>query len=291
MNPDPAVPPDDLGELMCALLDGELAPDEQERVERFVAGSPAAQTELAALSAVRSLVRDLPAVDPPFGFYERLLRPDRSTRHQRHTGARVGAALAVAAAAVVLIIGVTPAADSVVPPVEAFAQRHVQMDPATAGSGTEPSPDQGPTDFTPMAADQLDEMGAPAELAGQFRRVSGYRSGGTRTLHLMYTDGTVMVSVYEQTGLVSWESLPGGTMVQVDGAPAWTSERDREAVMVVERGPIVYTVIAQMSPDSHDEMVALADGLPAAADPSLVDRAANGCRSVAAQFSLGMSDS
>ncbi len=286
------VPPDDLGELLSALLDGELTPDEETRVERFIADSPAVQEELAAVAAVRSLVRDLPAVDPPFGFYERMLRPAGSARGRRHTGIKVISAVAVAAAAFVLVIGVTPVADSVVPPVAAFADRHVQMDPTTAASGAGPqTADPASGDFTPVPADELDDMGAPAELAGQFHRVSGYQSGGTRTVHLVYSDGHVMVSVYEQAGLVSWDRLSGGTMVDLDGEPAWTSERDQEAVMVVERGPVVYTVIAQKSSASQDEMTALAGALPTAEDPSLVDRAGNGCRSVATQFSLGLSGS
>jgi len=115
MSPDErAVGADDWRDLLSALLDGELEPDEEARVRDLVAASPKAQEELAGLVHVRTLVRDLPAVDPPFGFYERLLLAERPARAHRHTGAKVVSALAAAAAAIVLIVGITPATDSAI---------------------------------------------------------------------------------------------------------------------------------------------------------------------------------
>lgn len=64
----------DRGELLSALLDGELTPAEEAEVRAWLDTDPDARADLEALAAVRSAVRALPAVDPPFGFYERMLR-------------------------------------------------------------------------------------------------------------------------------------------------------------------------------------------------------------------------
>lgn len=285
---DATMPPDDWRDLLSALLDGELEAGDEARVRDLVAGSPEAQEELAALAQVRTWVRDLPAVDPPFGFYERLLQPARAERRPRHIGAKVASAIAVAAAAIVLIVGITPAADSVVPPVAAYASRHMEMDPtAEPASVTEPASE--PMDFAPVPDDTLDAMGAPVVLTGEFHRMSGYQSDDG-AVHLVYSDGTLMVSVYEQVGIVAWDRLPDGDMTEVGGSPAWTMAGDAEEVMVLERGTMVYTVVAQRAGGAHDEMVAMAVELPAPGDPSLVDRFAGSCRSVAARFSMGTSE-
>ena len=288
-------PPEDWRELLSALLDGELDPATEARVRDLLAGSPDAQDELAALVQVRTALRDLPPVDPPFGFYERLLRP---ARRPSHIGAKVGGALAAAAAAVVLIVGITPATDSVVPPVAAYAERHLEMEPiaatteapatttTTSTTAAAPSDDM---DFAPLPDAELDAMGTPAELSGAFHRMSGYQSSDG-AMHLVYSDGDLMVSVYEQVGVVAWDRLPTGTMMQVEGQKAWTMVGDDEEVMVFERGPLVYTVVAQVTSGAHDDMMAMAVELPEGTDPSMFDRFRTSCRSVAARFSMGTTE-
>lgn len=289
MSLDDRLPPDDWRDLLSALLDGELAPDEEERVRDLVATSPEAQDELAELARVRTLVRDLPAVDPPFGFYERLLRsPTAPPARRAFTWAKAGGALAVAAAAVVVIVGVTPATDRIVPPVEAYAARHLEMDPI---SSTTPAtaPEADAAAFTPVDDGELDAMGAPDDLADGFERMSGYQ-GSDGALHLVFSDGAVMVSVYEQVGEVAWDRLPSGTMSQMGETKVWTMVGDAEEIMVFERGMAVYTVVADVDTDAHDEMVELATDLPPGADPTMVDRLRSGCRSVVARFSMGATE-
>ena len=294
---DPTPPTDDWRDLLSALLDGELDPAEEARVRDLVADSPDAQDELAALVQVRTMVRDLPPVDPPFGFYERMLRP---AKRPSHVGAKVGGALAAAAAAVVLIVGITPATDSVVPPVAAYAERHLEMEPisatseapapttttSTAAAAAAPDDDMG---FAPVPDAELDAMGMPTELSGAFHRMSGYQSTDG-AMHLVYSDGDLMVSVYEQVGVVAWDRMPTGDMVQVEGQKAWSMVGDDEEVMVFERGPVVYTVVAQVTSDAHDDMMAVAVELPDGSDPSMFDRFRTSCRSVAARFSLGTAE-
>lgn len=101
-----------LGDLVSALLDGELAAPQEAGARTHLAGCPDCTRELAAVGQARSWVRGLPQVDPPFGFYERIV-PDRrpalvGAAFGDRTALRRRAALAAlgAAAAAVTVLGV-----------------------------------------------------------------------------------------------------------------------------------------------------------------------------------------
>ena len=81
------------GDLLSAYLDGELAPGEQQGVRAHLDECAECRRELQYISEARTFVRDLPPVDPPFGFFERMLRP-------RHRWARASVAALTGAAAV-----------------------------------------------------------------------------------------------------------------------------------------------------------------------------------------------
>jgi hypothetical protein len=260
------------------------------------------------LERVRRMVRDLPEVDPPFGFYERLASPRRRARW--YGPGAVGAFVA-AAAAIVLIVGLTPVADSIVPPVNAYAERHMHMitpAPTQGPSGASPAdprpggslPSAGSVtpgsavlppvtsarsttggSFDAVPAADLDRMGAPAQVGGTYTRMGGYQSDAG-VLHVMYSNGKVEISVYEQSGTVAWDALPSsGSRLSVGGDDAWAMNSDREEVMVVERDTTVYTVVAV---GGHDEMMTVVQALPDPPPPSMVDRAHQACRSVVEHF-------
>jgi anti-sigma factor RsiW len=94
---------------LSGLLDGQLAAADEQVVRAHVARCPACAAELRQVETARSWVRGLPAVDPPFGFYERLL----DTRRRRRWAA---ASLVAAAAASVAFVGVLPAREAPVKP-------------------------------------------------------------------------------------------------------------------------------------------------------------------------------
>ena len=108
-----------LGDLLSALLDGELAPPEEAAVRTHLQACPNCSGELQRVETARRLVRALPAVDPPFGFLERLvvspprLGRHRTSSHRRRAGV---AALAASAAAAIGLLGLAPPRDAPVTP-------------------------------------------------------------------------------------------------------------------------------------------------------------------------------
>lgn len=119
-----------LGDTLSALLDGELSPPEQETARAHLASCPACTEELAAVGQARSWLRGLPQVDPPFGFYERILL-DRPVSRPAPFGVspslrrRAGLAALSAAAAAVTVLGVgSPAARPVNPSMPQLVEAH-----------------------------------------------------------------------------------------------------------------------------------------------------------------------
>jgi anti-sigma factor RsiW len=113
-----------LGDSLSALLDGELSRPHEEAARAHLAVCPDCAEELVAVQQARSWVRGLPPVDPPFGFYERILRGaplmPRSAFRRRAVTAALGAA---AAAATVLGVG-SPSPRPVSPSVAQLVEAH-----------------------------------------------------------------------------------------------------------------------------------------------------------------------
>ena len=120
---------DHLGDLLSALLDGEMAPWQADAARVHMASCPACATELDAVGGARSWVRGLPPVDPPFGLYERMLR-------SRHRWARAGVAALTAGAAVSIgmVAFSSPREAPVSPPVARLVDAHT----ATASVAGDP---------------------------------------------------------------------------------------------------------------------------------------------------------
>ena len=119
-----------LGDALSALLDGELPIAQADQARAHLAACPTCAHELSAVTQARAWVRALPPVEPPLGFYERML-VDRREPVTAPFGARstlrrrAGLAALGAAAAAVTVLGVgSPAAQPVSPAVPRLVEAH-----------------------------------------------------------------------------------------------------------------------------------------------------------------------
>lgn len=117
-----------LGDLLSALLDGELAPSMAATARAHVEACPACSGELEDVRTARSWVRGLPPAEPPAGFYERMLReePPGVLRPVRTASTRkkVLAFAGSAAAAVALVSVAAPRQSPVSPSVNRMVEAH-----------------------------------------------------------------------------------------------------------------------------------------------------------------------
>jgi anti-sigma factor RsiW len=130
------------GDLLSALVDGELTHVEEQGVRAHLNECAECRRELQFISDARTLVRDLPAVDPPFGFFERMLRP-------RHRWARAGVAALTGAAAVSVAVMafVAPREPHVSPNVARFANAHTASASTSGDPISEMTPAAVPVSF------------------------------------------------------------------------------------------------------------------------------------------------
>lgn len=114
-----------LGDALSALLDGELAAAQEEVARAHLARCPECAQELVAVRDARTWLRTLPPVDPPFGFYERLLLDGGRLQIPANLRRRAGLAALGAAAAAVTVLGVgSPSTRPVSPAVPRLVEAH-----------------------------------------------------------------------------------------------------------------------------------------------------------------------
>jgi anti-sigma factor RsiW len=115
-----------LGDLLSALLDGELPRSAQEAARLHLAGCPSCRAEMDDVRVAQGWVQGLPAAEPPFGFLERLTLqpPDEIGRRQPPRWLGV-AALAASAAAAFGLLGVAPPQQAPIrPSVDRMVEAH-----------------------------------------------------------------------------------------------------------------------------------------------------------------------
>ncbi|MEV4259102.1 MucB/RseB C-terminal domain-containing protein [Spirillospora sp. NPDC049652] len=128
--------------------------------------------------------------------------------------------------------------------------------PTTAGRMT---PVPAEVQLTSAQIDELRQDGwpvprrLPGRLALYDARRSTVRSGG-EALHLSYSDGLAVVSVFVQHGGLDARGLNGWTREKVDGRTAYRRDTVRNWV-VEQRGDYVYTVLTD-APESTAAAVA-----------------------------------
>lgn len=232
------------GDLLSALLDGELTADEAIAVCGHVGACAACATELQDVRDARRLLRELPAVEPPFGFLDTLGR--------RHRRAPVLAAASIAAAAAIAVAVIAPWQDASPDgtDIEVALEHHDSTVEALENEGVlEAAPERLESGFTatPTTAKrqeraELDEVfDAPAQLDA-YELVAIYDAPDG--IHLLYRRGPYALSVFEREGEIDFADLPdGGTSMRIGDHRAWRWDDHTDGrVLVIDADGVVYTV-------------------------------------------------
>jgi anti-sigma factor RsiW len=258
-----------LDDVLSAYLDDELTPVERVEVEAHLAACAECRSDLEAEAGVRRLVRELPAVDPPFGFYERILRqgPGAGQAPEKKRRLRFGLAnIAGAAAAWLLILGVVnvnSAEGSVEPAPASYVNAHASV-----------APDLQATEDPAAAARAQATYDAPERLAGTYRLVAAIVDDDG-TPQLVYTDGRRTVSMFLRPGRLNLDALPSDTeRVEVNGVWAYQVPTAQGAVVFVQRSGIV-VILVGADPDRAASDVAESDGPRTDEHESMLDRVAD----------------
>lgn len=135
-----------------------------------------------------------------------------------------------------------------------------------------------PIDVPPIEPDESDPVGRlegiyrdPASAGDRFELLS-------RTIdvegnaHLLYGDGLLTVSVFEEPGALDWSAVPpGGVATRVDGVRALRYERPIGTTYLWERGGVVYTAVSD-APES--QILGVAESVSTGRESNVVARLA-----------------
>lgn len=216
---------------------------------------------------VRRLLRGLPEVSPPDGFFDDLIR----SRHRRaRVVAGVGLAAALVAGAVVVGHATGITGHDGAPELAQMADRHrtvLTVDIRSIG-GRMPA-DEVPAPFQ-----------APEEL-GVLERDMAVRHPDD-VVQVVYAGAGGYVSLFEQVGDVADDAMPEGLVpIGVEGIEAW---RSADGAIVVRRAHMVYVLVGAMDPDEVDAVVA---DLPDARPMGLARRIGEAMDDLVNTFGLG----
>jgi anti-sigma factor RsiW len=254
----PPAPPDHPEELLSAYLDDELTPAERAYVDDHLATCARCRADLAEEREVRSAVRDLPAVEPPYGFYDRILRDGPADAEPKKRRFTFGVANLVAtAAAWVLVLGVAnlnSGGGSVSPSANDYVAAHASVLPGFGGgSGSK---------------QQAQRYDVPDRLAGTYELVGEVDTRGYP--QLVYSDGAKTLSVFVRPGHLDESALPtDATPVQVNGAMAWSVPSDGSEAIFLQRPGVVVVIVGPALDEAASEMAST--GPKADGDESLLD--------------------
>jgi len=251
--------PDDL---LSAHLDGELDPEAAREVEAHLAGCRGCREARDALVEARSLLRGLPAEDASpviDGFL---------ARHRQ--AIRAGGGFVAAAALVLLALGLSAAThrEAVVPDVAALVAAHEAADPEAVGD---------------VRREHVAPYAAPPGLIGSrvsLSRMAAY--DGTDVGAVVYRDGPMAVTVYQEPGRLDWSRLPAGEVERIAGEPVWFGPGE-PVVAVAQKGDLVVTVVS----DDRAGALTAVGGLPEWRRAAAWDRLHDACQRLTEVFALG----
>lgn len=243
-----------LDEELSAYLDGELDEAGYQHAYYHLSTCDGCRTQLDALSAIRTTIRNAPPVEPPFGFIDRVVRQQR-----RRPFAPVAMTVLGLAAVWLLILGILAGGSlRVEPPVADIAAAQAGFEPGDAAGGG--SFQANAIEFVPADRDDMPaEFQAPEELDdGEYD--AGFEAVNRDGWLVVYEVDGESVAVYQQLGDYRSGSLPsGGERFEIDGAPAWRGAIEGRNAVVVQRGGMTYTIVGEAD---VDDLVNIAEELP-----------------------------
>ena len=274
----PPPPPEHPEELLSAYLDGELTADERASVEEHLASCAPCRAELEEERDIRTAVRSLAPVDPPFGFYERILREGPADPAQpKKRRFKFGMANLVAtAAAWILVLGVANLnshGGSVSPSANDYVAAHASVLPNfLGGSG-------GAFAGSKQAA----RYDVPDRLAGTYQLVGEVDTRGYP--QLIYTDGQKYLSVFVRPGHLDQSELPrDAAPVQVNGSMAWSVPSDGSEAIFLQRPGVVVVIVGPAQDQAASDMASSAP--QADGDDTVVDHLRGAAEGLLQTFGL-----
>ena len=215
---------------------------------------------------MRRLLRGLPEVDPPDGWFDDLIR---SRRRRARAIALAGLAAAGMVGAMV-VAQATGIYGDVEPAMDDLADRHEEVMAVSASSirGEMPA-DEVPAPYQ-----------APARVGDLERGMAVWH--GDDLVQLVYASDGHYVSVFEQVGdfdidAVAVDLTPAG----VAGVDAWWAD---DGSLVVRRRDVVYVIVGDLDPD---EVRAVVVDLPDARPMGMSRRIGDAMDDLVTAFGLG----
>ena len=256
------------GDLLSALLDGELSVAEADQVEAHVRECAGCARELEETRQARAMVRGLGDVDPP-SWLETVANP-----HRRRISRPLQALVSVAASAGVLLLassGVGPSAFSP-RPADAVDRHAATVTALGVSRGTAMAADTTPTTAKTRDPRSFDApLRTPPPALGGYRFVAAFEAGDG--VHALYRAGSYGLSIFAAPGRVDWGALPEGQGTRMDivgrAGWRWDAEPSLGRVVVYEDGGMVVTVVAD---EPGDTALAIAELLPEPRDLSTRQR-------------------
>lgn len=248
-------------EALSAHVDGELDAATEAWVVEHLDGCADCRRATDELVEARSMLRGLPPEDAA-PVIEGFL-----ARHRRVV--RLGVAFVVVAGSVLAVVGVTASTEHrrLVPDVAALVDGHVEQ----AHGG-----------MAGMERQERSDYAAPPGLLGSSVQLSRQEVwGGVDLAAVVYRDGDVGVSVYQQPGRLDWDGLPPGEVAVVGDRPVWFGT-GRPFVAVTQRGDLVVTVVS----DDRPAVLTAVAGMPEWRRRATWDRVHDACQRLVRVFAL-----
>jgi hypothetical protein len=216
--------------------------------------------------AVRRLLRGLPEVAPPEGFFDDLIRRRRRRARAIAMGG-IAAAGVVGAIVVAQATGIHGVAE---PAMGDLTERHEEAMTVPASE----VPGEMPADEVPAPYQ------APEQVGGMQRGMAVWHADDV--VQVVYAANGHYVSVFEQIGDLDPDAMTVElTPAEVDGVDAWWAEG---GALVVRRREVVYVIVGDLDPD---EVRAVVVDLPDARPMGLTRRIGDAMDDLVTAFGLG----